>query len=401
MENKEMRFATQIIHAKKFRDPVAGAHISPIYQTSTFTFDSIDEAIERNQDYNQDKGFTYARFGTPTTHELEQKLADIEGGEACLALSSGMAAISTALLSALETGDHLIAGKVIYGCTFTLLIDVFKKYGIEVTLVDTTNLEEIEKAIRPNTKVIYIETPANPTLTITDIEEVSKIAKANDALLMVDSTFASPALQNPLKLGADVVVHSATKYISGHGAVVAGVIIGSEEFIYNARFPNLQVFGGCLSSFDAWLLMLGMKTLSVRMEKHCENAMTIAKWLETHPQVERVYYPGLESHPTHEIAKKQMRGYGGMMSFDIKGGLEAAKAFLNSVKLFGLGTSLGNVDSLIQHSPTMSHFGMTAEERAEVSIIDGQVRVSIGLEAVEDLIEDINQALEKAKEVKK
>ena len=234
-------------------------------------------------------------------------------------------------------------------------------------------------------------------MCITDIEEFSKITKKHNLTMIVDSTFGTPALQNPILLGADVVVHSATKYLCGHGTVVAGVLAGRKTFVDRARFPYLQTLGAVLSPFDAWLLTIGMKTLAIRMEKHCQNAMTIAKYLEGHELVEKVYYPGLESHPSHEIAKKQMRGYSGMLSFDIKGGIEAAKTFMNSVKIFSLATSLGNIDSLVQHSPTMSHFDMTPEDRDKFGIKDGQVRVSVGIEEVDDLIEDLDQALTKVK----
>lgn len=387
-----MKFNTRIIHEGQAHDPVTGAHVSPIYQTSTYVLPNTEEAIRLNQ--NQDQGFTYTRFGSPSAAELERKIALLENAEAALAVSSGMAAISTALLTLLGEGDHLIAGDVIYGCTFALVKNVLTNFGIEVTLVDTTDISRIEAAIRPNTKCIYIETPANPTLRITDIEEVAKLAHKNGAKVIVDSTFASPYLQRPLNLGADIVVHSATKFLCGHGTVVAGVLAGSKELMDRARFPILQVFGSVISPFDAWLLMQGMKTLGIRMERHCENAMKVAKFLENHPQIERVYYPGLESHPTHKIAKKQMYGgFGGMMSADIKGGIEAGKIMMDNVRVFSLATSLGNIDSLIQHSPTMSHFDMSKEEREKVSINDGQVRLSIGVEDVDDLIADLDQAL--------
>lgn len=392
MNFKDMKFNTRIIHAGQEHDPVTGAHVSPIYQTSTYVLPNTEEAIRLNQ--NQDQGFTYTRFGSPSATELEKKIALLENAEAALAVSSGMAAISTALLTILKEGDHLIAGDVIYGCTFALIKNVLTGFGIEITLVDTTDISQIKEAIRANTKCIYIETPANPTLRITDIEEVVKLAHKNGAKVIVDSTFASPYLQRPLDLGADIVVHSATKFLCGHGTVVAGVLAGSKKLMDRARFPILQVFGAVISPFDAWLLMQGMKTLGVRMERHCENAMIVAKFLESHPQVEKVYYPGLESHPTHEIAKKQMQGgFGGMMSADIKGGIEAGKIMMDNVKVFSLATSLGNIDSLIQHSPTMSHFDMSKEEREKVGINDGQVRLSIGVEDVDDLIADLDQAL--------
>lgn len=392
MDYKDMKFNTKIIHGGQEHDPVTGAHVSPIYQTSTYVLPNTEEAIRLNQ--NQDQGFTYTRFGSPSAAELERKIAILENAEAALAVGSGMAAISTALLTLLQNGDHVIAGDVIYGCTFALIKNVLTSFGVEVTLVDTSDLEQVKAALRPNTKCIYVETPANPTLRISDIEEISKIAHENGAKVIVDSTFASPYLQRPLDLGADIVVHSGTKFLCGHGTVVAGVLAGSKKLMDRARFPILQVFGSVISPFDAWLLMQGMKTLGIRMERHCENAMKVAEFLDNHPQVEKVYYPGLASHPTHEIAKKQMTGgFGGLMSVDIKGGIEAGKVMMDNVKVFSLATSLGNIDSLIQHSPTMSHFDMSKEEREAVGINDGQVRISVGVEDVDDLIADLDQAL--------
>ncbi len=396
MKFKNMGFGTKVIHAGQKPCPVTGAHVSPIYQTSTYVLKNVEEAIRLNQ--NQDLGFTYTRFGSPTAAELENKMAILENGEAGLAVGSGMAAISTALLTILKKGDHVIAGDVIYGCTFALIKNVLTEYGVEVTLVDTSKLENIEESVKSNTKAIYIETPANPTLRITDIKGAAEIAHKNGAKVIVDSTFASPYLQNPLDLGADVVVHSATKYLCGHGNVVAGIIIGEKEFIKKARMPHLQCFGAVISPFDAWLLMQGMKTLELRMERHCANAQKVAEFLDKHPQVEKVYYPGLPTHPNHEIAKRQMKGFGGMMSFDVKGGFEAGKTLMNSVEVISLATSLGNIDSLIQHSPSMSHFDMSKEERMKVGINDGQVRLSVGVENVEDIIADLDQALNKVAE---
>ncbi|NLW42286.1 MAG: aminotransferase class I/II-fold pyridoxal phosphate-dependent enzyme [Tissierellia bacterium] len=396
MENNKLGLQTRLLHEAGMKDEYAGAHVSPIYQTTTYVFDDIDQAIYLNQ--HQDEGFTYTRFGSPTQAELEAKIAKLENAEAALAVGSGMAAITTALLTSAKKGGHMVVPNIVYGCTFTFFDQVLPKYGIEVTYVEPGNLEEIKNAIKENTTTVYVETPANPTLNITDIEEVAKITKEHGLTLIVDSTFASPALQNPLDLGADVVVHSATKYLCGHGTVVAGVLAGTKKFIDEARFPVVQTLGQVLSPFDAWLLMIGMKTLGIRMERHCENGMKVAEYLNNHPLVDKVYYPGLESHPSHEVAKKQMRGYGGMMSFDIKGGIEAGKIFMNSVKIFSLATSLGNIDSLVQHSPTMSHFDMSREEREAVGIKDGQVRVSVGIENIDDLIADLEQALEKVKE---
>lgn len=395
-----MNIDTDLLHAEQLHakltgsyKPTAMAHVSPIYQTSTYVLEDFDSAVYLNQ--HVDEGFVYTRFGSPNCDELEKKIAHLEHAESALAVASGLGAISTAVISRIKAGDHIIFGDVIYGCTFALFTKVLTKLGITYTRVDTSNPEEVEKAIQPYTRLIYVETPANPTLKITDIEAISKIAHAHEGIeVIVDSTFASPYLQNPLDLGADIVVHSATKYLCGHGTVTAGVIASRKEIIDNCRMPYLQCFGAVLDPFAAWQLMQGMKTLGVRMQRHCENAMKVAKFLENHTKVDRVYYPGLESHPTHDIAVKQMHnGFGGMMSVDIHGGLEAVRTVMNNVKVFSLATSLGNVDSLIQHSPTMSHFDMTPEERHAVSINDGQVRLSIGIEDADDLIADLDQAL--------
>lgn len=373
-------------------DSTTGSHVTPIYQSSTFILPNFDEAVRLNQ--NIDQGFVYSRFGNPSVKEFEDKIAYLEHAEEALGVASGLGAISTAVMSVVKAGDHIIFGDVIYGCTFALFTKILPSFGIEYSIVDTTDTEAVEKAIKPNTTLVYVETPANPTLKISDISEIAGMLKKYEGITMiVDSTFASPYLQNPLDLGADMVVHSATKYISGHGNVTAGVIAGTKKAIDRCRMPFLQCFGAVLDPFAAWQLVNGLKTLAVRMEKHCDNAMKVAKFLQTHPMVDKVYYPGLPDNPGYETAKKQMRGFGGMMSVDIKGGIDAVRTVMNNVKVFSLATSLGNVDSLIQHSPSMSHFDMTPEQRHAVSIFDGQVRLSIGIEDPEDLIADMDQAL--------
>lgn len=387
-----MGFSTDVIHAKRYVDPVTGSHVAPIYQTSTFILPDFDKAVYLNQ--NIDQGFVYSRFGNPSVREFEEKIAYLEGAEDAVGTASGLGAISTAVMSLVKQGDHVIFGDVIYGCTFALFTKILPSYGVEYSIVDTTDVGAVKRAIKPNTTLVYVETPANPVLKISDIEEISRLLKEyNGIRLVVDSTFASPYLQNPLKLGADVVVHSATKYIGGHGNVTAGVIAGSKAVMDRCRMPFLQCFGAVLDPFGAWQLVNGMKTLAIRMEKHCENAMKVAEFLQKHDMVDQVYYPGLPENPGYEVAKKQMRGFGGMMSVDIKGGVDAVRTVMNNVKVFSLATSLGNVDSLIQHSPTMSHFDMTPEQRHAVSIFDGQVRLSVGIEDAEDLINDLDQAL--------
>lgn len=395
-----MSLNTDLLHAHQLHarlsgnySPQAMAHISPIYQTSTYILENFDTAVYLNQ--HVDQGFVYTRFGSPNCDELEKKVAHLEHAEAALALSSGLGAISTAVLSIVKAGDHVVFGDVIYGCTYTLFANVLSNLGVTYTRVDTTKVENVEQAIQPNTTLVYVETPANPTLKISDIASIADAVHRRGGITMiVDSTFASPYLQNPLDLGADLVVHSATKYLCGHGTVTAGVIAGRKAQIDRCRMPYLQCLGAVLDPFAAWQLMQGMKTLGVRMERHCSNAMKVAQFLEKHSKIDRVYYPGLLSHPTHKIAAKQMHhGFGGMMSADIKGGLEAVRTVMNNVKLFSLATSLGNVDSLIQHSPTMSHFDMSPEERHAAEIYDGQVRLSVGIEDADDLIADLSQAL--------
>lgn len=387
-----MKFNTDVLHAQQLHDPATGSHVSPLYQTSTFVLPNFDEAVRLNQ--NIDQGFVYSRFGNPTVAEFERKIAHLENAEEALGLASGLGAISTAVMSTVKAGDHMIFGDVIYGCTFALFTKILPNFNVDYTIVDTTKPEAVKAAIKPNTTLVYVETPANPVLKITDIEAVAKVVHEREGItLIVDGTFASPALQNPLNLGADLVVHSATKYICGHGTVTAGVIAGDKKRIDRCRMPFLQCFGAVLDPFAAWQIMQGMKTLGIRMEKHCANAMKVAEYLNNHPMVEKVYYPGLPTHPSHETAKRQMKDFGAMMSFDIKGGIDSVRKVMNGVKIFSLATSLGNVDSLIQHSPTMSHFDMTPEERAAVSIFDGQMRLSVGIEDADDLIADLEQAL--------
>ncbi|AEE91037.1 Methionine gamma-lyase [Tepidanaerobacter acetatoxydans Re1] len=396
MDGKVKGFNTKAIHAGQKPCPVTGAHVTPIYQTSTFVFKDVDQGARRFA--GEEEGYIYTRLGNPTLTELEAKVAALEGGEAAIGAASGMAAISTALVTLLKKGDHIVAGDALYGCTHSFISEILPQYGIEVTMVDTSNLENIENAMKPNTKVIYVETPANPTMKLVDLEGASDIAHKHGAIIIVDNTFMSPYLQRPIEHGVDVVVHSATKYIGGHGDVLAGLIIGPKELIDTMRIPYLKDFGGILSPFDAWLLLRGLKTLGVRMDRHCANAQKVAEYLEKHPLIDKVYYPGLPSHPQYELAKKQMDGFGGMMSFELKGGLEAGKVLMNSVKMITLAVSLGCVDSLIQHPASMTHSPVPREERLKAGITDGQVRLSVGIEDVEDIIADLDQAL---KEVEK
>ncbi|KGG80955.1 methionine gamma-lyase [Caloranaerobacter azorensis H53214] len=390
-----MKFHTKAIHAGHKHDKTAGAHATPIFQTSTFIFDSAEQGARRFE--GTEEGYIYTRLGNPNISELEEKMAALENGEAAIATGSGMAAISTVLLSLLKAGDHIVAGKALYGCTHSLMSHVLPRFNIETTFVDTSNLDEIEKAVRNNTKVIYIETPANPTLLITDIKAVSEIARKHNAYLIVDNTFMTPYLQKPLDLGADIVVHSATKYIGGHGDVVAGIIVSSNDIIENMKFPYFKDLGGIISPFDAWLLVRGLKTLGPRMDIHCSNAKKVAEYLVNHPAVSEVHYPGLKSHPQHELAKRQSKDFGAMIAFELKGGIEAGKTLMNNVKMISLAVSLGCVDSLIQHPASMTHSPVPREERLKAGITDGLVRLSVGIENVEDIIADLEQALAKIK----
>jgi methionine-gamma-lyase len=396
MENiKEMGFDTKAIHGGHIGDKQFGSLATPIYQTSTFIFDSAEQG--GNRFAGQESGYIYTRLGNPTCTEVEEKLALLEGGEAAVATGSGMGAISSALWTALKAGDHIVASDTLYGCTFALLNHGLTRFGVDVTFVNASNLEAVREALRPNTKVVYLETPANPTLKINDIRKISNIAHQNnsDCLVFVDNTFCTPCLQRPLALGADVVVHSATKYLNGHGDVIAGFVVGKQDFINQVRFFGLKdMTGAVLSPFDAYLIIRGMKTLPIRMERHCKNAMEVAKFLESHPAVDKVYYPGLESFEDYELAREQMSHPGAMISFELKGGVQEGVTVMNNVKLAILAVSLGDAETLIQHPASMTHSPYSAEERHAAGISDGLVRLSVGLENVEDIIADLKQALD-------
>ena len=393
---KDKGIGTQAIHGGHSKNAF-GALATPIFQTSTFIFDSAEQGGKRFA--LEEEGYIYSRLGNPTTSVIEEKIALLEHGEMAVATSSGMGAISSTLWTLLKAGDHVIADTTLYGCTFALLNHGLTKFGIEVTFLNTGDIEAVKAAMRPNTRIVYLETPANPNLKITDIEAVAKVAHENEyTKVIVDNTFASPYNQNPLLLGADVVVHSATKYINGHGDVLAGFAVGSKELITQIKLVGLKdMTGSVLGPQEAYYIIRGMKTFEVRMQRHCESAMKVAKWLEGRPEVAKVYYPGLESHEGHEIAKKQMKNFGGMLSFELKGGLEAGKTLLNNTKLFGLAVSLGDTETLIQHPASMTHSPYTREERLAAGITDGLVRLSVGLENVEDIIADLEQGLAKIK----
>ena len=394
METKKCGLGTTAIHSGTLKN-LYGTLAMPIYQTSTFIFDSAEQGGRRFA--LEEAGYIYTRLGNPTTTVLENKIAALEEGEAAVATSSGMGAISSTLWTVLKAGDHIVTDKTLYGCTFALMCHGLTRFGIEVTFVDTSNLDEVKNAMKENTRVVYLETPANPNLKIVDLEALSKLAHTNpNTLVIVDNTFATPYMQKPLKLGADIVVHSVTKYINGHGDVIAGLVITNKELADQIRFVGLKdMTGAVLGPQDAYYIIRGMKTFEIRMERHCKNAKKVVEFLNKHPKIERVYYPGLETHPGHEIAKKQMKDFGAMISFELKGGFEAGKTLLNSLKLCSLAVSLGDTETLIQHPASMTHSPYTKEEREAAGITDGLVRLSVGLENVEDIIADLEQGLEK------
>ena len=394
MEIKKCGLGTTAIHAGTLKN-LYGTLAMPIYQTSTFIFDSAEQGGRRFA--LEEAGYIYTRLGNPTTTVLEDKIAALEEGEAAVATSSGMGAISSTLWTILKAGDHIVTDKTLYGCTFALMCHGLTRFGIDVTFVDTSNLDEVKNAMKENTRVVYLETPANPNLKIVDIEALAKLAHTNpNTLVIVDNTFATPYMQKPLTLGADIVVHSVTKYINGHGDVIAGLVITNKALANQIRFVGLKdMTGAVLGPQDAYYIIRGMKTFEIRMERHCKNARKVVEFLNNHPKIERVYYPGLETHPGYEIAKKQMKDFGAMISFELKGGFEAGKTLLNSLKLCSLAVSLGDTETLIQHPASMTHSPYTKEEREAAGITDGLVRLSVGLENVEDIIADLEHGLEK------
>jgi methionine-gamma-lyase len=402
-------FATRALHAgEHMGQPHFSNHTNAIFQTSTFSFESAKEGADLFE--SKKEGFIYTRLGNPTVLVLEAKLAALEGAKfkiehpdktvSSIVFSSGMAAVSSTLLGFLRPGDTLIAGKVVYGCTEDLFLTVLPHFGIKVVPIDTENLDELEKALNTNKNVraVYFETPTNPLMGVTDIAAVAQLARAKhpDCHVIIDNTFATPYLQRPLELGADVVIHSTTKYISGHGNVIGGAVVTTEQGLKEQLFHMMKDLGGCPSPFDTWLVNNGLKTLPMRMRQHCENAQRIAEYLQGHPKVSRVLYPGLKDSPHHEIAKKQMSGFGGVLSFELKDGYRAAEHIMNTTRLFTLAVSLGCVDSLIEHPATMTHATVPAEIREKIGVTDGLVRLSVGVEDGDDLLEDLRNALQGA-----
>ena len=384
---------TKAVHAGDNHGEHYGALSVPIYPASVYAFPDADEA---SAIHNEEKdGYYYGRLGNPTQRALETTMADLENGEAALALASGMAAVSAAVFTLVKTGDHIVAPESGYSTTMNLLHHIDERFGIETTFIDAANAENYATAIRPNTKLFWIETPSNPIVQVTDIEAVSAIAKANGIATVADNTFATPFNQRPLELGLDAVIHSATKYLGGHSDLTAGVLVGNTELVEAARQGANKYYGGNIAPQVAWLVLRGIKTLALRMERHNSNAYAIANMLAEHPKVTAVYYPGLESHRNHAIAKRQMTsGYGGMIGLDLKT-VEAGKTFANNVRLCTLATSLGGVETILQHSASMTHSAIPREDRLKAGISDGLIRLSVGIEDVNDLMDDIEQALDK------
>ena len=391
MTKKSTGWSTKAIHAGEESLPKTGPLIPPIYQNSTFQFETAEECVAAFTD--EDSGYVYTRWGNPTQSVLESKIAALEGGEAALATASGMAAVSTTLFTLLANGDHVVAMDSLYSGSYNILNDDLRRMGIETTFVDATDSSAVERAIQSNTKAIYVESPANPTLKLVDLAACAKIASAHGTTSIIDNTFATPCGQQPISLGFDLVVHSMTKYLSGNSTVVAGVIVGSKEFVDSAKKGTLRNFGGVISPFNAWLTLHGVATLPLRFERHCANAGALAAFLENHSAIERVHYPGLPSHPQHALAKRQMNYFGGMISFELKGGITAGEKLVNRVELCALAVSLGDVRTLICHPASTTHSQVSPEARRRAGITDGLVRVSVGLEEVEDIIADLDQTL--------
>jgi len=382
---------TQAVHAGQEVDEATGAVAPPIVQTSTFAFTSCRQGAERFA--GEADGYIYTRMGNPTIARLEDAVATLEGGAQGLATGSGMAALCTIVFSLMNGGEHMVGTSSVYGPSRVVMERDFSRFGLESTFVDTSDLEALRTAIRPNTTMVFVETPANPTVSLTDIAAAAEIAHEHGALLVVDNTFASPVLQRPLELGADVVMHSLTKFINGHTDVVAGMVVpGTAEL--RGRIKKVHAYlGACMDPHQAWLALRGMRTLGMRVRTAQENAGVIARFLEAHPKVEWVRYPGLESHPQHELAERQMDGPGSLISFEVRGGIEAGTRLLDNVELMTLAVSLGGIETLIQHPSSMTHAAMAHEDRLAAGISDGLVRVSIGCEDAEDLIADFEQAL--------
>ncbi|MCA0986376.1 methionine gamma-lyase [Guptibacillus algicola] len=389
---KKHQFETRSIHDGYESNSHYNSLASPIYQTSTFTFETAEAGEKRFA--GEEPGYIYSRLGNPTVRMLEERIASLESAEAGLAFGSGMAAVSAVLFHLVRSGDHILCSEGVYGCTFGLLQLMKEKFSVEHDLLPLDSKEQIIDSIQPNTRVIYIETPINPTLKLIDLQMISSIAKERGITVVVDNTFSTPYLQRPLEFGCDIVLHSATKYIGGHGDVVAGLVAGDKETISSIAKSTQKDIGGILAPFDAWLLLRGLKTLPLRMDRHCYNAESIVDKLKSHPKIKKVMYPGIKGYPSYAIAQKQMKQAGGLISFEIDGGKAEAQAFMNKLEMIKIAVSLGDAETLIQHPATMTHAVVPEEERSRMGINHSLIRLSLGLEASDDIWEDLKQALE-------
>ena len=393
MDTKNKGFSSKLIHAGGIHDE-KGSAVTPIYQTSTFKFRNADHGARCFS--GEEKGYIYTRLGNPTIEDLEVTVAELENGYASLAVASGMAAVNTVYLTVLGAGDHMVSHNALYGPSRAIMEKLYPKYGIESTFVDATKIEEIEKAIKPNTKLLYLETPANPTIGITDLKAATELAHKHGIMVCVDNTFCSPYLQKPIDFGVDIVLHSMTKFINGHADIVGGIVIAKEKEVFDELKYVMTNMGFNMDPHQAYLVRRGLKTLAIRIDRAQENAIKVADFLEAHPKVEWVLYPGLKSHPQYELGKQQMNGPGAMISFGVKGGLDAGKKVMDNVKLALLAVSLGGIETLIQHPASMTHSKLSKESKLEAGITDGLVRLAIGIEDVEDIISDLEQALKHA-----
>lgn len=387
---------TLAIHAGRVGDPSFGSLSTPIHQTSTYVFDNVAQGASRFA--GESEGFIYSRLGNPTVRELEQRVAALEGAEDGIAFASGMGAVAAVIFGHLQQGDHLITSKALYGCTFALFTEDLARFGIEVSFLPEVNADTVAAALRSNTRMIYLETPINPTLEVIELAPIMALTKQHQVLSVVDNTFMTPVLQRPIELGADLVLHSATKYLNGHGDVIAGIVCGSAEAVTNLRGGPLKTMGAALGPMDAWLIIRGLKTLPVRVERHQSNTEHVAQWLRQHSQVGNIYWPGFKEHPGHSLIGKQMAGPGALIAFELNGGYDAAVAMMNAVKLCRLAVSLGDAETLIQHPASMTHATYSPEELAEAGISPGLIRLSVGLEHHDDIVADLAQALAQAQQ---
>lgn len=390
--NRGKGFSTRAVRAGERTDPETGAVATPIYETSVFAFASTQQLIDAVSEKSSRD--VYTRWSNPTLTAAERKITELEEAEDCAVFSSGMAAISTAIISLVSPGDHIVSIRDLYGGTLDLFSNLMNRFGVRTTFVEATNIGEIESAVRDNTKLLFLETPTNPTLKLVDLSKVVEIARKSSAKVLVDNTFASPYNQQPLRVGCDAAIHSATKYLAGHNDVTAGAVAGPKGIIGPMKKLR-RILGGVLDPHGAWLLLRGMKTLALRMEKHNSNGQQVAEYLESHPKVARVYYPGLSTHPQHALAERQMKGFGGVLSFELKGDLNRTIRFVDSLKLALLAPSLGGAETLVSQPSTASHFFMNPEERRKAGISDSLIRLAVGIEDADDIISDLGQAFDR------